>query len=496
MSETQTLLETISALRQRLEQVRGLVNSGESVTAPVSSMGRTDNQGARTLERQLEAGREHDGLLDQTLRQLAGPEEVDRLPTQLTGRARQQLERGSDLLRRLHALADEFDLAPVYLRGRGEGPEAAPAPEDDALAGWFRETVALTDMALRLIGALPDAPSTQLRLCGGLQATLDVAARRVEGLAEALAQRRQEKTRVETLADLLASAGAGQALDAGPIYSLAEAVLEDARQGAPLRFLAGAPEQTARWVACHGLTVAQVMARVMAHDSQWQHRPLEPIVTALVHDVGMMAVPTEILTLPGPLDDAQRRVIESHARQGSELTTRLVPGGGMLAEAVADHHERLDGTGYPAGLRGSQIGSLARLLAVCDVYAALCTPRPHRPARETRTALTDTLMLVEAGKLDRYQAEGLLLLSFYPVGSVVELADGAVGVVVATPPARRDLTAPCRPVLALLTDLQGETLPFPRYVDLGWSEGRNIVRSLPAGEQRRLLGKRYPELAA
>src|SRR5262249_26344964 len=151
-------------------------------------------------------------------------------------------------------------------------------------------------------------------------------------------------------------------------------------------------------------------------------------------------------------------------------------------------HERLDGTGYPAGLRELQVPPLARLLAVCDVYAALCAPRPHRPARETRTALTDTLLLAEQGALDRSCAERLLQLSFYPVGSVVELADGRVGLVVATPSGRWDLQSPARPVVALLTDGQGQPLPGPQHVDLAQCEGHSIVRTLSPEERRDLLG--------
>src|SRR5439155_20453691 len=115
-------------------------------------------------------------------------------------------------------------------------------------------------------------------------------------------------------------------------------------------------------------------------------------------------------------------------------------------------HERLAGPGYPDGLIDAQILPLARLLAVCDAYAAACCWRPHRPARDTRTALTDVLLLAEQGVLDRHFAERLLQLSFYPVGSAVELADGSIGVVVAVPAGRRDLSAPARPVVALVVD--------------------------------------------
>src|SRR5207302_1036318 len=155
-------------------------------------------------------------------------------------------------------------------------------------------------------------------------------------------------------------------------------------------------------------------------------------LAALVHDVGMLRVPLEILVHPGSLNDEQKRAVERHTQIGADLAARLLPNGAWLAEATGGHHERLDGTGYPGGLRDGHIAPLTRLLAVCDVYAALRAPRPHREARSTRTALADTLLLADQGALDPREAERLLLLSFYPPGTVVELADGAVGLVVAT----------------------------------------------------------------
>jgi hypothetical protein len=141
------------------------------------------------------------------------------------------------------------------------------------------------------------------------------------------------------------------------------------------------------------------------------------------------------------------------------------------------------------------ISSLARLLAVCDVYAALCCPRPYRAARETRTALTDTLLQAEQGLLDREHAERLLLLSFYPVGTAVELADGSLGLVVATHPSRRELNNAARPVVVLVTDTKGQPLASPRPVDLAQCPNRSIVRSLSAVERSSLLGLRFPEWA-
>jgi HD-GYP domain-containing protein (c-di-GMP phosphodiesterase class II) len=214
----------------------------------------------------------------------------------------------------------------------------------------------------------------------------------------------------------------------------------------------------------------------------------------LLKDVGMLAVDPAVLASAEPLTDEQRRAIELHCRTGAEWVATHLPAAAPLCEAIMSHHERLDGTGYPSGLKDAQIGPLPRLLALADVYAAMCGPRPHRPAHDPRTALTETLQLAERGGLDRVLAERLLHLSFYPVGSVVEMADGAVGVVVATHLAPRQLLTPAKPVVALLTDAGGRLLPSPRHLDLAESEGRAVARSLTAAQRRDLLGRRYPEL--
>ena len=123
-------------------------------------------------------------------------------------------------------------------------------------------------------------------------------------------------------------------------------------------------------------------------------------------------------------------------------------------------------------------------------------PRPHRPALDPRTALTDTLLLAD-GQPRPTQAERLLSLAFYPPGSVVELTEGAVALVVATHPADRGLNTPARPVLAVLTDPQGPTAATgSRHLDLVHC-GRelSIVRALPETERRNRVGRRYPELA-
>jgi hypothetical protein len=472
MSETRALLAKISALRQRLEQAQGLVNEARSAAAAILTEG-------GELDKAVKAASDHDLAMDAALFAVAG-QPGGRTPKQVSSRARRILERGKELLEQLRGLAEAFP----------------PGGEPSLLLPLYRDTASMIDTALRTVSLLPDTISAQLPLCRGLEVTLDEVAGRLRTLAAGLQRQRKEARQIDLLAATLFTLDAGQPADPAGLYALADEVLAEARACEPLRFLEAPPDDLPRAVACHGLTVARVVARVVRHDPELRGKARDAVLAGLVHDVGMLGVPVDVLSHPGPLDQEFRRVIEAHTVVGAQQLAGLLPDAPWVAEAVAGHHERLDGTGYPDGLKGAAIRPLARLLAVCDTYAAMCCARPHRPARATRTALADTLLLADQGQLDRAHAEHLLSLSFYPVGSVVELAAGEVGVVVATPAARGDLKAPSRPVVALLTDAKGRPLARPRHLDLAEAEGHSIARPLGAAERADLLARRFPQWAA
>jgi HD-GYP domain-containing protein (c-di-GMP phosphodiesterase class II) len=478
MNSTQVLLSKIAALRQRIAPVEGSLSEADKPGGDKL----TSRNGLDLLERKIASGSQEISLLDGSIRQLPGAvlpvEDRADLPVRLTARGARLLQRGRDLLQGLRRLAEE-----PFLENQA-----------DPLAILHRETAAMLDSVLRTVQAFPQLPSAQTRLCDGLEVVLGEVADRLTILTSGLDHRRAEDARIASLAASLQRLVRGETVTLHSFLPLAEFILEAAKQGLPLRFVHADPGQPARHIACHSLIVAQVMARLIGADNEWQGRLHEPILAALLHDVGMLHVPAEILKQTSPLNDAQRRLVESHTSAGADILSRLMSTKNWLVEAAACHHERIDGTGYPNGLRGPELSPLVRLLMVCDIYAALCGPRAYRSALETRTALTDTLLLAEQGAIDQLQAERLLDLSFYPVGSVVELTDGAVGVVVASHPARKDLHSPSRPVLALLTEPQGQPLPFPCHLDLTHFENRSILRALPAAERMELLVRRYPEL--
>ncbi len=477
MTDTQELLKKIAALRGRLDQAHRLVAAGGTIASQPSEEGQDPG---KPLDTKVRAGTWHAGLLDGTLRQLAGEAPTQApLPSRLTARGARLLKRGRELLDELRGLLDD----PVI-----------KADEDDPLTCLHTETAAMLDALLRTVQAFPPSPSAQIRLCEGLEAVEHVIEERLGILNASLIHRRCEAERLESLAELFRKLGAGGVVAPRHFLDLAATLVKEATTHRPVRFLCAPAEDPARCVAAHSLTVAQVMARLLLDDPEWKEQLEEALLATLLHDVGMVRVPVQILAHPGPLTDEQRRLVERHPNVGAHIISRILPGGGLTVEAATDHHERIDGTGYPAGRRQVQLSAFVRLLAVCDVYAALCARRPYRPAQDTRSALTDTLLLADQGALDRNQAEKLLGLSFYPVGSVVELSDGAVGVVIATHPGRLGMENPSKVVLSLLTGPQGQVLSMPSTVDLLEDE-RTILRSLPEADRRHLLGKKYPGLA-
>ncbi len=111
-------------------------------------------------------------------------------------------------------------------------------------------------------------------------------------------------------------------------------------------------------------------------------------MAATIHDIGKIAIPAEILSKPTTLTDIEYSLIKTHAQQGYDIL-KDIDFPWPVAEVILQHHERLDGSGYPQGLRGEAIILEARILAVADVVEAIATHRPYRPARGIEHALEE-----------------------------------------------------------------------------------------------------------
>jgi response regulator RpfG family c-di-GMP phosphodiesterase len=174
----------------------------------------------------------------------------------------------------------------------------------------------------------------------------------------------------------------------------------------------------------HSRMVAMLVKR-MAQELGWAPERVRGIELAgLLHDIGLLALPGDLLAGEGPLDAEQRTLLETHPDASAEILEPLSRVGVPVA-AVRAHHERLDGSGYPRGLRGRQVPVGAELLAVADCYAALTHDRPHRPAVGHAEAIEILDQEVVAGRLS---AKALAILQRVVVRQPAANADTASAV--------------------------------------------------------------------
>ena len=137
----------------------------------------------------------------------------------------------------------------------------------------------------------------------------------------------------------------------------------------------------------HARVVSGFAATVAARLGLDDARREEAEIAGLLHDIGKLALPDRILDKPGPLDAAERALVQEHPAIGERIL-RAVPGLASVADAVRASHERFDGDGYPDGLAGEEIPLVARIVAVCDTWHVMTSDRPYRKRLGDAEALT------------------------------------------------------------------------------------------------------------
>jgi putative nucleotidyltransferase with HDIG domain len=130
-------------------------------------------------------------------------------------------------------------------------------------------------------------------------------------------------------------------------------------------------------------------------------------IAALVHDIGKLSVPIEILNSPGRLTDIEFEIVKAHSKAGYEIL-KDIEFMWPIADIVLQHHERMDGSGYPAGIAGEGILVPARILAVADVVEAMASHRPYRPAIGVEAAIEE--IRANPDKFDPAASEACLRL--------------------------------------------------------------------------------------
>ena len=206
------------------------------------------------------------------------------------------------------------------------------------------------------------------------------------------------------------------------------------------------------------------------------------IIGALLHDIGKLIIPQHILTKPGQLSEQEFYIIKMHPEAGRlKLQDLSTPSAEVLATIAGQHHEHIDGRGYPDQLAGDQIHLFARIVAIADVFDALTSARSYKPAYRPHTAYR-IMTKCSPGQFD----EKLLNLFFdsvaiYPVGTVLKTTMGYAIV------KKTELGNTLTPTICVFGDLNGDALQQPYTIDLRKFPPDTIVSALEEMELIPLL---------
>lgn len=181
----------------------------------------------------------------------------------------------------------------------------------------------------------------------------------------------------------------------------------------------------------------------------------------LLHDIGMMTIDRLIINNPGTLNQQEMDVIKQHPEIGFNILRSYRELSTTSAHIAYQHHERVDGSGYPRGLRDKEIVEYAKIAAVADTFDAVISDHPYRKAY----CITDGLTVLKGLQNSFFDAEivdaFISNIAFYPIGSLIRLVDGRIAVVIAAN--RFNMT---RPVIEIMTDDHGNPLKTNLTVDL------------------------------
>ncbi len=186
------------------------------------------------------------------------------------------------------------------------------------------------------------------------------------------------------------------------------------------------------YTAEHSLNVcilATAFARHLGHEEEDIRKVA---LSGLLHDVGKSRVPDDILNKEGRFDDEEFQIMKMHTVYGRDLLMSLSDTDRIAIDVAHSHHERIDGKGYPRQLKESQIPYFAKVVALADCYDAITSTRCYDKGRASMEAL-DIIYKCRSSQFDEHLAlEFIRCIGIYPPGSIVQLSNGEVGIVLAT----------------------------------------------------------------
>jgi len=201
-------------------------------------------------------------------------------------------------------------------------------------------------------------------------------------------------------------------------------------------------------------------------------------VGAFLHDVGKIKVPSKILNKPAKLTAEEFEVIKSHVVHSAHIVNNTEGISELSRKVVAEHHEKLDGRGYPLGKSAEELGRYSRMITICDIFDALAADRVYKKGIPQIKAFAILRELASNGELDPELVDHFIhCLGVYPVGSLVRLSSEKLAMV-----ERVNQNKPLRPVVRAFFSLRQNVFIEAKDIDLSKDESQQIEQGVRADD--------------
>ncbi|WP_299073340.1 HD-GYP domain-containing protein [uncultured Paraglaciecola sp.] len=238
----------------------------------------------------------------------------------------------------------------------------------------------------------------------------------------------------------------------------------------------------------HSLNVAILLANFGTYIDLPEEQVQELALSGFLHDIGKIKIPDEILHKPGRLNDQEMTIMKDHVYYGTKVLIEMgIPD--LIVKTIGQHHERLDGYGYPDGLRGDEITLFGRMIAIVDTYDAITADRCYKVGMSSKKALQ--ILLQDAP--EKYD-EGLVTqfvqcIGVYPAGSLVKLSNEKIAMVLKQHPVHST-----KPLVKVFYSIRGNHYLEPKELDLATVvNGVKIVDAVIASDFKLDFNKYFNE---